>query len=864
MSLLTDTNDPYKCGALLNEGQWLDPPEIAGSRKPFGNWQPPGCMIHQYAAKPIEKCLPQRRMLFVGDSTIRQVFWATAKKLDKKQADEIEGYTKKHSDIQFESNGVQVHFIWDPYLNSTSLHAELTTYKKSEQGDKKAKSAAVILVGGGQWFARHIETNALKQFKGAIDEIMPFMGTSKAKGDESSKAGIHSVSGTGSNLLLLAPVQVPWYDSLSPSRATTMKPEEIDAMNDYLQQLSNHQGADVAWSYSLMTAGQKDTYEESGIHVVDNVNARKADVLLNLRCNAEAAKGVNGQGYPFDRTCCSNYRRPGWSQLIIILVAILGLPVTVWLSTMGKPLRLLMNLLAPRLSRMTAQTERRLSMPSSKVTRATLVFLGALLYCFYADRTQIFDKANKYYTDLEFFRLCEIVVVLGLLSIRRSVAAPPAKPGQVMGANPDQPVLSRDQTDEWKGWMQFAILIYHWTGASKVLWIYEAIRVMVAAYLFQTGFGHTVFFFKKGDFSLKRAAGVLVRLNLLSCALPYIMRTDYLFYYFAPLVSFWFLVVYLTMRVGNQYNQNLTFLIAKILASAALVTGFVMIPGPLEVIFWVIEKTCRIHWNLYEWRFRVFLDMFIVYWGMFAGLLYCKLMEKNNPIVSSRSWPLLRRAAIGASAVLLPGYFLLIQRSPSKNDYNWWQPYISIIPIFAFVVLRNATQGLRNFHSSIFAWIGKCSLETFTFQFHIWLAGDTRGLLDIGIFGARWQNLVAVTPVFLYVSWCVSGATGELTKYILSPVSAKAVAAKEAAASGENGTPLLPLTSSGQDARGETHARRLSREQNGNGTMHDVGLGAAPGRVVAWKEKASTLWNENLKFRLGALVFAMWFLNFVS
>ena len=58
-------------------------------------------------------------------------------------------------------------------------------------------------------------------------------------------------------------------------------------------------------------------------------------------------------------------------------------------------------------------------------------------------------------------------------------------------------LLNREQTEEWKGWMQFSFLMYHYFSAHET---YNAIRVMITCYVWMTGFGNFSFFYIKRDF----------------------------------------------------------------------------------------------------------------------------------------------------------------------------------------------------------------------------------------------------------------------------------------------------------------------------------------------------------------------------
>jgi len=389
--------------------------------------------------------------------------------------------------------------------------------------------------------------------------------------------------------------------------------------------------------------------------------------------------------------------------------------------------------------------------PHQKYLVPLTVFGFATSLLFVADRTNLFLKENKQYDAVTFGVLCLASLAAGVVTMK-----PPEK---------DLGFLNREQTDEWKGWMQIAILIYHYVGASKISGIYNPIRVLVAAYLFMSGYGHLSFFLKKADFGFARVANILIRLNLLTVVLAYLMDTDYLSYYFSPLVTICasflpstlslclslarpllyrpvssccsppartragFGIIWVTLWAGHKHNSKTPFLVSKLVVAAALTAAFFEIPGPLEKTFDVINTVFATSWNAGEWRFRQTLDMWIVWVGMLTALAFIKI--KEHRITDDPRWPQWSRATVIASAVAMAGYFVFELTRESKFVYNGYHPYVSAIPVLAFCVLRNATPFLRSTSSKFFIFFGQCSLETFIIQFHLFIAGECVGCFPL-------------------------------------------------------------------------------------------------------------------------------------
>ena len=102
----------------------------------------------------------------------------------------------------------------------------------------------------------------------------------------------------------------------------------------------------------------------------------------------------------------------------------------------------------------------------------SIAILGFIMFFYYlCDNNHYFAATERTYSrDLFWFLFLLLVAVAAGLTRKET---------------PDK-ILNREQTEEWKGWMQVMFVWYHYFKAAET---YNAIRVFIAAYVWMTGFG---------------------------------------------------------------------------------------------------------------------------------------------------------------------------------------------------------------------------------------------------------------------------------------------------------------------------------------------------------------------------------------
>jgi N-acetylneuraminate 9-O-acetyltransferase len=188
-------------------------------------------------------------------------------------------------------------------------------------------------------------------------------------------------------------------------------------------------------------------------------------------------------------------------------------------------------------------------------------------------------------------------------------------------------VLNREQTEEWKGWMQFIFLLYHYFSAHEV---YNSVRVMITSYVWMTGFGNFSFFYLKSDFGIVRLLQMLWRLNFLVLLLCASQGNTYILYYICPLHTFYFLLVYCIMRVWQSANHSAALRWKLLGAAACIYVVWDTDSGLFEKLFFYLGQTPKIgagSGTMWEWYFRSSLDHWSTLLGMVSNAQSCNVCD---------------------------------------------------------------------------------------------------------------------------------------------------------------------------------------------------------------------------------------------
>ena len=284
--------------------------------------------MHTYQEKDIKSCLKSKRLVFIGDSVTRQLYFQMAHALDSSLPAAPVDDDRKHTDYDLTtSQNVRLSFFWDPFLNTSEVLSFVRSPASSGFSTAFAdERPGMLVLGTGLWYLRYADTSGgLPSWEAMMESALEILSSAHEK---------------PADLVVVLPVEEVIPSKLSPERASTMHASDIDAMNSDLTHrirppsltdpftfFSPAQGSIPVSFPSVFNEMLDPSQTEDGLHFSANVVKMQANILLNMRCNDELPKVP-----PFDTTCCRRYPWPSLLHLLVLSAAIMWGPLCWFLA----------------------------------------------------------------------------------------------------------------------------------------------------------------------------------------------------------------------------------------------------------------------------------------------------------------------------------------------------------------------------------------------------------------------------------------------------------------------------------------------------------------------------------------------------
>ncbi|XP_049281782.1 N-acetylneuraminate 9-O-acetyltransferase [Anopheles funestus] len=706
----------------------------AGRFKGDKEWQPYGCMLHKYTETDTRKCLRylafwgnQNHFVLIGDERLRSL---SLEFIDYLRSSETENNSKQSStknteDLQFTDYKLRlrVEYIYANEI-SKSLIDEFIKWEHEED-----PPSLIIASCTYPTFQRgNVTEDTQRAYEKNLTRLVSPIDRLYAKKTK-----------------IIWKLQDPVDQESSPEEWKNVRNEDVDRINQAASNILLYSEAKIWSSSNMIASGLVDEFAD-GQKLSSLTLKHDVQILLNMYCN-------DYMNYN-DGTCCSSaepytiIQVTTYAFLAVCASIATAMYVRKWIVK-WRGVHAYMPLNQP------ADTQSPI---------AALASLAVIMTYFYlCDRTNFFMKENKYYSEFSFWIPVGYVFALGLFFTEDSKLTK---------------VLHRDQTDELKGWMQIVILIYYMTGASHILPIYMHIKVLISGFLFLSGYAHFTYWWQTGNAGLVRFLNVMFRVNFLTVILCLCMNRPYQFYFFVPLLSFWYSIMYLmlslppriTAQIAETNPYQYLYVVVKFITMLATVTVLYMsevfferifVTRPWKALFVTTDD------DIHEWWYRWKLDRYTITYGMiFAAIFQISqrfaVVDDNNHgnLFSKRISLTSTLAAITGIGCYMTWTFFCRNRQDCEEVHS----YVVFIPIVGYILLRNISGILRTRYSTFFAWFGKISLELFLCQYHIWLAADRNGVLVL-LPGFPTLNVLITSFIFVCVSHEIHRVTSVLLPY---------------------------------------------------------------------------------------------------